>query len=217
MEKIKDFGTKTLEYFRIKDRPAPEICSGKYPIPKAFLEKIFNKKIPREKYDYYRRKFLRNCETLTKELNNLFSDNEYINDLHSNIYNYIPREYQIPYKKSLEILINLIMFAGSNFINYSDYLLNYPSGQKLVVNVFQNPDDYNALYNLYSIVYTANLSKTYDETLFKKEFFKVIPDLTDFIPNRFLQDEYLKWITNKISTLSFLKVLEAILKRHKIE
>lgn len=213
MEKIKDFGIKTLEYFRIKDRSPPEICTGKYPVPKALLETIFKKKIPREKYDYYRRKFLRNCEELTKDLHNIFSDMEYINDIHSNIYQYIPREYQIPNKKSLEILINLIMFAGSNFLSYSDYLLNYPSGQKIIANVFQNPDDYNALYNLYSIVYTANLSKSYDEKLFKKEFFRVLPDLTDFIDNKFLQNQYLKWITNKISTATFLKVVEGVLKK----
>lgn len=203
-DKLVQFSKKTFEYFRIKDRSEIKICSKEIPITKEFLEKVFKKKIPKEKKRYYKRKFIKNCN----ELVNFLYDAEYIEEIHSNIYNYIEKEVEINNKKSLEILINIILFTGSLTISWSEYLMMYPSGQKILKNVFFSPTDVNALSNLYDIIENVYIKRGYDDYFFKKEFFKILPNLDEVTKNTFFRNKYALWISNKISTKFFLNILD---------
>jgi hypothetical protein len=207
-------GKRTAEVMGLKEPPKLEICYGKIPISKQFLEFIFKKKIPKEKQRYYRNKLIKNCRELTKDLNKLFTKEQYVNDLHDNIYKYITQEYSIPGKKSLEMLINLFFTLNKFFIPSSHYLLAYPSAWNLVSNAFANPDDYNALKNLYTFIWSININKGYDDIFFKKDFFNVLPDISSFA-GKYIQDEYVLWASDKISTKQLLSLIDKVLQKNE--
>lgn len=202
---LAEYITNSTEYLRLKLRNHP-ICSGDQPIHREFLEKIFKQKIDKNDKPKYRKKFLKNCQ----ELMDMLEDEKHVGFTFDKLYSIIPREQIISDNIPLEMIINFIYFFVSLNISWSDYLLAYPSGQKLISDVFLAPKKTIAIANILAIVKSVYTMSGKNEYLFKKELFSIFPNIQQLIQGTVFEQSFILWITNQISTKVFINTIDLI-------
>lgn len=191
---------RTLEYVGYNSRESLNICKDKdfENVDENYLGQLFNTQVTSENKRELIQKLEEDCENII----NTFENSNYAKDIASKIYSFIPREFTYPENLSFEIVLNLIMFFVSLKVSWSEYLLYFPSGQKLLYNIFQSPS--STLY-FFTIIKSVYLNKSYDELLFKQEMFKILPNLNSFLPQT-LANSTMLWINDQLSTKALLAI-----------
>lgn len=193
----------TKEYFRLQIREHP-ICKGDQPISKEFLQKIYNIEITTKNKKKYRSKFLKNC----KDLMNKLEDDKYVQFTVDTLYSVIPREKIMPEKYiDIEMIVNLMFFFCSLKLSWSDYLIAFPSGQKLIMDIFLSPKKSVAVANLIMIIKTIYVMNLVDP-VFKQELFRLLPNINEIVKDTVFETWIVKWMSDKISTVVFMKGIE---------
>jgi hypothetical protein len=199
---IKKLGEFSTIY--VKKHP---ICDGDKPIPKVLLEKIFKVKITRYNYKKYRKNFLKRCN----ELMNSFEKNY---NLYDTIFSLIPKECEIK-NRALEIVTNIIIFFTSLGFSWSMYLTAWPSGRKIIKDLFISTDKVTAITNLIFIIKSVYICNGYDDYFFKRELFNLlpIPLFNDLVKDTYLENFFTLFILDKITTFGLIQLIQKYNKK----
>jgi len=207
--KIVTLAKETMYYLRYTERPVDDICSGKYRITKKILESIFKTEITSKNHKKYRKKLLENCNNLME----LFHTEKYIKNL-KDIYNYIPREFETD-NINLEIVLNIAVYLSSFLITWTNYLVLYASGRKIITDIFTvtgTKSKLVALANIYIVLQTVWVMSQYDEAFFQKELFSMLPDIDKIVAGTVLESWIVKFATNKCTIAVLLTTVKSFLK-----
>lgn len=110
--------------------------------------------------------------------------------LATGVYNaVVTKELSYPEDRRIEMIANVIAFCISNNIDYSWYLMCFPSGQELVKNTLYGKDKLEVILTWIGIFYSVSVLKNYDNLFFREEF------------NIILKPE-LEWLGEKIKELA---------------
>jgi len=200
---------ETMYYLRYTERPVDDICTGKYRITKKILESIFKTEITSKNHKKYRKKLLENCNNLME----LFHTEKYIKNL-KDIYNYIPREFETD-NINLEIVLNIAVYLSSFLITWTNYLVLYASGRKIITDIFTvtgTKSKLVALANIYIVLQTVWVMSQYDEAFFQKELFSMLPDIDKIVAGTVLESWIVKFATNKCTIAVLLTTVKSFLK-----
>ena len=200
---------ETMYYLNYKERPLDDICSGKYRITKKILHTIFKKEITSKNHRKYRKKLLENCKNLME----LFHNEKYIKNL-KDVYNYIPREFETA-NINLEIVLNIAVYFSSFLLTWTNYLILYASGRKMITDVFTvagTKSKLLALANIYIVLQTVWIMSQYDEAFFQKELFSMLPDIDKIVSGTVLESWIVKFATNKCTIAVLLTAVKSFLK-----
>lgn len=233
LQTVKSFGKDTMEYLGFIKRRQLGFCDGSIPITPYLLTKIFGFEVSIKSFPYWKAYFLKNCEKIlgmyyNRKYRNKISDyifstidsfsseklKEKISSVLRYVYsNFIPNE--IPFKsfRDVEIIINTMMFLASMKMSWSQYLLAFPTGKKILYDAF-GKRDLMSVFNLYAIIQTVYVLNQYDPILMKKEFFSILPEVG--LPEE-LHKYLMLWIANKISILVLQKILQNYIKKKEEE
>ena len=74
----------------------------------------------------------------------------------------------------IEKFLNLIAYVSSFFVTWSDYLIYYAPGRRIIDDLFHKPS-ITSFINLYVIIIAIKISGDYDNVLFKENFMKLLP------------------------------------------
>jgi len=201
---FKSFFKRPLEYTRLSKREKVSfICEGQNydSVEDEYLEKLFDMKISSP---YERNKLIEELAKDCEKIINAFEDSVFVQDVAARVYKIIIREFVYPQNLSFEILVNLILFFVSLKVSWSDYLLAFPSGQKIIQNVFESK--YGAFY-FFTIVKSVYFNSAFDDVLFKQEFFKILPPSKTFLPPS-LRSKTALWLSDRITTEALLKAFK---------
>lgn len=207
--KIVTMTKETMYYLNYTERPVDDICSGKYRITKKILESVFKKDITNKNHKKYRKKLLENCKNLME----LFHSEKYMKNL-EDIYNYIPREFETA-DINLEIVLNIAVYLSSFLITWTNYLILYASGRKMITDIFTvkgTKSKLLALANIYIVLQTVWVMSQYDEVFFQKELFSMLPDIDKIVAGTVLESWIVKFVTNKCTIAVLLTAVKSFLK-----
>lgn len=180
----KIFSRDTTDYFRLTNLSVDEICNKKtIKITDEMLKKAFNikdKEIAKNRPKWIIL-FHQKCEKLVR----LFQDSKYVSDIHSTIFDIIPKEITDK-NKSTEILMNIVAYCISMGISWSSYILAFPSGQKIFKEVF-DPERITrakALINIFALLMTIYITSGYDDDIFRENFFSFLPTIKNVVQDQ---------------------------------
>ena len=199
---LAEYINNSAEYLRLKIREHP-ICKGDQPVSRELLERLFKVPITKENKQKYRKKFLKKC----KELMEMLEDENHVAFTFNTLYSIVPREEILPSNLPLEMFINLVAFCISMGISWSDYLLAYPSGQKMITDLFLSPKKSIAIANMLMIIKSVYVMGG-NEILFKKEMFTLLPNIQEFVKGTIFEKNFVLWVSNQISSKVFLAAIE---------
>lgn len=74
----------------------------------------------------------------------------------------------------LEAFLNMLAFTGSFFLPWSMFITFYPSGRKLITDLFSKPG-ISSVIAFYCVLYTIRTQEAYDDYFFKEEIVRMIP------------------------------------------
>lgn len=74
----------------------------------------------------------------------------------------------------LEKLLNMFAFTGSFFLPWSVFITMYPSGRKLITDIFSKPG-IQSVIAFYCVLYTIRTQESYDDYFFREEIVQLIP------------------------------------------
>lgn len=128
------------------------------------------------------------------------------------------KDFVIAGNPKLENFLNLIAYASSFFVSWSDYLIYYASGRKIIEDLFKKPS-VTSLINIYVIIYAVQLTGAYDDTFFRENFIKLLPTLlpgdmladivpTTWIDSRQTQARLMVTLLPKITVYLEQKIIE---------
>ena len=140
----------------------------------------------------------------------VLEDEKHVGFTFDKLYSIIPREEIISDNIPLEMILNFIYFLVSLNISWSDYLLAYPSGQKLISDVFLVPNKTTAIANILAIIKSVYILGGKNEYLFKKELFSMLPNIQQFLQGTVFEKSFILWTTNQISTKIFINSIDFI-------
>ena len=196
------FSRDTTEYLRLTNKSVDEICNKKtIKVSDEMLKKAFNikdKEIAKNRPKWIIL-FHQKCEKLVR----LFHDSKYVSDIHSTIFDIIPREI-IDKNKSSEILMNLAAYCISMGVSWSTYILAFPSGQKIFRDVF-DPEKITrakALINIFALLMTIYITSGYDDKIFRENFFSFLPTIKNVAQNQ----EWYQAFMAKVQSLALAQI-----------
>ena len=198
------FSRDTTDYLRLTDKAVDEICNKKnIKITDEMLKKVFDVEITKNNRPKWVKRFHQNCEKLVR----LFQDSKYVSDIHSSIFYIIPKEIEAK-NKSTEILMNFVVWCVSMGLSWSDYILSFPSGQKIFREVFEKTTRAKALVNIFALLMTIYITSGYDDLIFRENFFSFLPTIQkvaqDQVWYQLFMDKVKYLIAAQITTKSFL-------------
>ena len=139
---------------------------------------------------------------------NKLEDDKYVQFTVDTLYSVIPREKIMPEKYiDIEMIVNLMFFFCSLKLSWSDYLIAFPSGQKLIMDIFLSPKKSVAVANLIMIIKTIYVMNLVDP-VFKQELFRLLPNINEIVKDTVFETWIVKWMSDKISTVVFMKGIE---------
>ena len=92
------------------------------------------------------------------------------------------KDFVVPRNPKLEKILNIISYASSYAFSWSQYLLLFESGRKILRDLFGKPS-LTSFMNLYAVIYTIQITQTYDD-IFTKDMMRLIPVI---LPSEILQ------------------------------
>ena len=200
------FSKDTTDYFRLTNKSVDEICNKKtIKISDEMLKKAFNIKDTEIKKN--RPKWIiafhKKCEKLVL----LFHDSKYVSDIHSTIFDIIPKEITDK-NKSSEILMNIVAYCISMGLSWSSYILAFPSGQKIFKDVFEKTTRAKALVNIFALLMTIYITSGYDDKIFRENFFSFLPTINKVAQDQAWYQAYMvkvqSLMLSQITTKAFL-------------
>lgn len=153
------------------------------------LDPLDNRNMPLKRKQYYTRKSQKYCHK-SKKFNSDTLDEllRYVNDtnlqtrVNAKIYNkFIPREIIFDNKPHAELLANFIIYVQGFALNWSQYLMYHPQGHRILRAALITHDK-EAYISLLQILKSVYLTSAFDETLFKSELFKLLPEIKKYLP-----------------------------------
>lgn len=198
------FSRDTTDYLRLTDSAVDEICNKKtIKITDEMLKKVFHVEITKNNRPKWVKRFHQNCEKLVR----LFQDSKYVSDIHSTIFDIIPKEIEAK-NKSTEILMNIVVYSIGMGLSWSDYILSFPSGQKIFREVFEKTTRAKALVNIFALLMTIYITSGYDDLIFRENFFSFLPTIQkvaqDQVWYQLFMDKVKYLMAAQITTKSFL-------------
>ena len=168
-------------FIPVDDVYTPEYISfecGKL-MSREALKKYFNKNIKKHDIHKHREMYLEKC---TKTINILAESTRHGGDFWKILYSTVTSErvfnlerFHFYYADKLEIFLNItFFFLGTFYLPWTAYILIFPSGQKLVKDLFQKPNIVSYV-NFYCILYSIQTTKEFDTYFFKEQVMKLIP------------------------------------------
>ena len=171
------------------------------------LTKIFKVEITRNNRPKYVKRFYQNCEKLVV----LFHDSKYVSDIHSTIFDLIPKEIS-DRNKSTEILMNIVAYCISMGVSWSTYILAYPSGQKIIRDVFEKTTRAKAIINIFALLMTIYITSGYDDKIFRENLFSFLPTINKVVQDQVWYQAYMDKVQAlmiaQITTKTFLSFFQ---------
>lgn len=179
---------------------------------KSVLEKEFqNVKITNHNINKYRQKSQDICIEDFKKLNEVviaMQKTKLFSTLQNKLYPIIYRSYVNKENPELELFVNLIIFLSSFLVSWSDFMIAFPQGQKMLKDLFQKRDA-ESILNLYLVIQNVYLTQAYDQLFFRKEMFNLLP----FIDVDSVSRELILKAIDKGSAVVLQKTLKYILDK----
>ena len=166
----------------------PTHCSQKMSRDK--LKKYFGENIRKHDVLKYRKKYEKECiEALTEVAKTNQVGGEFwqtrlgtaLTSIGSMVYETSERVFQLDnvYSKGkwvpkLEKFLNMLAFTGSFFLPWSMFITFYPSGRKLITDLFSKPG-MSSIIAFYCVLYTIRTQEGYDDYFFQEEIVRMIP------------------------------------------
>ena len=92
------------------------------------------------------------------------------------LYFYLNSESQIdiPENKRVQEFFNILSFINSMRVSWVDYLISYPNGRKIVLDLFSNPG-VSSLINFYTVIYAIQMSGGITNVYYLDKIINLIP------------------------------------------
>ena len=213
------FSRDTTEYLRLTNHLVDEICNKKtIKITDEMLKKAFDIEITKNNRPKWVKRFHQKCEKLVR----LFQDSNYVSDIHSTIFDIIPKEIKDK-NKSSEILMNIVAYCISMGLSWSYYILAFPSGQKIFRDVF-DPEKITrakALINIFALLMTIYITSGYDDLIFRENFFSFLPTIKNVAQDQAWYQAFMAKVQSlalaQITTKAFLAFFQKFVFTEVIE
>ena len=200
------------------------LCRRGFVAPPSLLKAVFElEEVPvGNEVERYRKKYEKNCKELAGNYLDRIGRKKFgirCSELHDE---YIRKKFvwtgssDDNFKKFVERTMNSVYFGMMNCLNWSQWLLLTDEGQHLLDRLAngRNKTERNyALATLQIYLVQIYISLGYDDVLFHKEFFRILPSLDKVLAG----DPLLKKIMHMSSSFAVGKVLLSLLKNAMIK
>jgi hypothetical protein len=150
------------------------------------LNAYFHKNIRKNRISHYMDRYMEICNKKLRrqELASLKNSNDFWSyvDWLINTLSITEKDFIVPNNPKLEKILNIMSYASSYAFSWSEYLILFESGKKLLRDLFTSPS-LTSFINLYVIIYTIQITEEYDDFL-TKDMMKLIPVI---LPSEILQ------------------------------